>query len=129
MSLKILIVDDSETVRAVLCKALRLAELPIDACHEAGDGEQALALLEKEQVDLIFTDINMPVMNGLELIQRLSADGVLRSIPVIVVTTEASQQRVDYMKRSGVAAYVRKPFYPEQLRDIVNDVLGASHAH
>lgn len=127
MSLNVLIVDDSETVRAVLGKALRLAELPIEQCHEAANGQEALDLLREKPVDLIFTDINMPVMTGLELIAQLSADGTLSAIPVIVVTTEASQQRVDYMKQSGVAAYVRKPFYPEQLRDTVNQVLGEAH--
>jgi two-component system chemotaxis response regulator CheY len=124
----ILIVDDSQTVREVLEKTLRLTQLPLEQCLHAGNGREALDLLGKNVVDLIFLDINMPEMNGLELVEHLSRDGVLRHIPVVVVSTESSRKRVDQLREAGIAEFVEKPFYPEQLCDVVNRVMEPTHA-
>ena len=123
MSYNILIVDDSETVRAVIAKTLELAGVPVAELSQAANGREALDILEKKWVDLIFADINMPVMSGIEMIEKMSDDGLLKTIPVIVVSTEGSATRIEQFKAKGVKAYLRKPFMPEQLREIVETVL------
>ena len=124
MALNILIVDDSNTVRAVIAKTLELTGMPIGELYQAGNGKEALDVLKDNWVDLIFSDINMPVMGGIEMIQQMQRDDVLKNIPVIVVSTEGSATRIDQLKEQGVRAYIRKPFTPELVRSVVEDVIG-----
>jgi two-component system chemotaxis response regulator CheY len=126
MAVNILLVDDSPTVRALITKTLRLTHIEIGELYEAGNGQEALNAMKEHWVDLVLTDINMPVMGGVELIEKMSADPVLNAIPVIVVSTEGSQQRIDELKSKGVDAYVRKPFTPEMIQQTVHDVLGVT---
>ena len=123
MSLNILIVDDSQIVRRVIKKTLDIAEIPYTEIHEAGNGKEALDLLDKNWIDLVFTDINMPVMGGVEMIKKLNEDDILKDVPIVVVSTEGSTSRIDQLKKNGVSAYLRKPVTPEQLRDIVFDLI------
>jgi two-component system, chemotaxis family, chemotaxis protein CheY len=127
MSYNILVVDDSQTVRAVISKTLSIAGVPINELHEAANGEEGLAVLKEKWVDLVFTDINMPVMNGVEMIERMQQEDMLQSIPVVVVSTEGSKTRIEDLIQKGVRAYIRKPFTPEILRDIVDKLLGGQH--
>mgnify|MGYP006279560125 FL=1 len=127
MGYSILIVDDSETVRAVVAKTLQLAQVPLRALHHAANGEEALAALDEHAIDLVFTDINMPVMNGVEMVERMQADARLRGVPVVVVSTEGSKTRIEDLKEKGVQAYVRKPFTPEGLKAIVDNLLGEGY--
>lgn len=122
--INVLIVDDSETVRQIIIKTLDLAGVAVNEIHQASNGREALDLLAGQWVDLVFSDINMPVMNGIEMIEKMKADDVLKTIPVVVVTTEGSKARVEQLKEKGVAAYVRKPFTPEEIRAVVDEVLG-----
>jgi len=124
MSLNILIVDDSITVRAVIKKTLKLAEIPHNELFEAENGQVALDILKDQWVDLVFADINMPIMTGIEMVERMSEDGMLETIPVIVVSTEGSKTRIEELKQKGISAYIRKPFTPETIKSVVNDVLG-----
>ena len=124
MAYNILVVDDSDTVRAVIVKTLGLTGVDIGTIHQARDGQEALDLLKDEWVDLVFTDINMPVMTGVELVERMQADSMLETIPVVVVSTEGSKTRIDDLMRKGVRAYIRKPFTPEALKEVVDNVLG-----
>jgi two-component system chemotaxis response regulator CheY len=124
MSLNILIVDDSEIVRRVIKKTLDIAEIPYTELFQAENGKKALEILNDNWVDLIFTDINMPVMGGVEMVKRLAEDDVMKDVPIVVVSTEGSQARIDQLKKNGVSAYLRKPVSPEQLRDIVYDLIG-----
>jgi len=124
MGYNILIVDDSNTVRSVLAKTLNLAGVPVSTLKEAENGEQALEVLKSQWIDLVITDLNMPVMNGFSLIERMSADDVLVSIPVIVVTTEGSTQRIEKLKNFDIKGYVRKPFTPEQIKSVVEQAMG-----
>lgn len=124
MSLNILIVDDSATTRAVIAKALSLSGLPIGEVFQASNGLEALQCVDKVWVDLILADINMPVMNGVEMVERMSALRILESVPVIVVSTDGSASRMAHLKSCGVRAFVRKPFAPEAVRDVVQDLLG-----
>ncbi len=127
MALNILVVDDSPVMRSFIRKAISLTGLEVGGCYEAGNGEDALRSLGEQWVDLILTDINMPEMNGEELLRRLEADELLRAIPVIVVSTDSTQGRVERLLTMGAKGYVTKPFLPETLRDEVEKVLGMQH--
>ncbi len=117
MPVDLLIVDDSVAVRKVLQRLLRQAELPVGEVIEAGDGQQALAALADRTVHLVLTDINMPTMNGLELLRRLKGDSRLCQIPVIVISTEGGKSTVMEAVELGAAGFIRKPFTPEQIRE------------
>ena len=123
MSYNILVVDDSVTVRSVIAKTLDLAGVPVGQLYQAANGQEALAVLGETWVDLVFADINMPVMNGIEMVDRMSADGMLKTVPVVIVSTEGSATRIEELRAKGVRAYMRKPFTPERLREVVNEVL------
>ncbi|MBX2851222.1 MAG: response regulator [Phycisphaeraceae bacterium] len=128
MSLRILIVDDSPIIRSVIEKNIKLAELPVTECMHAGNGQEALNQLDGEWVDLALVDINMPVMNGVELIEKMKQDDLLKTIPVIVASTEGSQTRIDALKELGIAGYLRKPFTPEQFKEQITQVLELNDA-
>lgn len=124
MLYNILIVDDSRTTRAVISKTLNIAGVPINELYEAENGKIALDILEKKWIDLVLADINMPEMDGVEMVDRMSKDRLLRTIPVVVVSTEGSQTRIEEMRSKGVKAYIRKPFTPEVIKSIVENILG-----
>lgn len=124
MALNVLVVDDSATVRSVIAKTLRLAEVPINELHEASNGEEALMVLRDQWIDLVFSDLNMPVMDGMALVERMSSDELLKVIPVIIVSTEGSTTRIEELKLKGISGFIRKPFTPEQVREMIDQVLG-----
>jgi two-component system chemotaxis response regulator CheY len=128
MALNILIVDDSRVMRAFIRKVVGLTGLEVGEFCEAGHGGEALALLKERWMDLVLTDINMPHMNGEEFVRRLESDELLKSIPVIVISTDSSTTRVQQMMALGAKGYVTKPFLPEVLRDEVEKVLGLANA-
>ncbi|MFA6242911.1 MAG: response regulator [Candidatus Hydrogenedentales bacterium] len=129
MAVNILLVDDSDTVRAIIAKTIRLAGMPLGELYQASGGEQALSLLKENWIDLVLTDINMPGMTGVELVERMSQDDEMKTIPVVVISTEGSETRVEELLAKGVRAYVRKPFTPEKIRDVVENVLGIDHGN
>src|SRR5512145_2368167 len=94
MSFNVLIVDDSSSIRAVVKKIVTLSGFQMDKCIEASNGRQAMELLADNWVDVIISDINMPEINGLELLDLLAQNETLREIPVIMITTEGSDQRM-----------------------------------
>ena len=124
MSYTVLIADDSAIVRTMVRKALIMAGLDLGQVHEAANGKEALAILKQTWIDVVFADINMPEMSGAELVRSMKADPALAGTPVVVVSSEQTQARIDEMKRWGAKAYVKKPFRPEQFRDVVENVLG-----
>jgi len=128
MAFNVLIVDDSPAMRAFVGRVLDLSGLPVGRRLEAGDGAEALSVLGREWIDVILTDINMPAMDGEELLRRLESDEDWRSIPVIVISTDRTEKRVDRMLSMGARGYVKKPFLPEALRCELERVLGVSHA-
>ncbi len=128
MALNILVVDDSETVRKVIIKTLGLAGVSVNELYEAANGREALDVLGEHWIDLIFSDINMPIMGGVEMIERMKEDEVLKTIPVIVVSTEGSATRIEHLKSKGINAYIRKPFTPELIRKVVDDIVGVQDA-
>jgi len=125
MVLNVIVVDDSAMMRLVIGRALRIAGLPIGRIDEAGDGAAALAVLRARPVDLAIIDINMPVMNGLELIEAIGHDEQLAAIPIVVVSTEASKSQLTSMRDAGIR-FVRKPFDPEGLLEAIVGALGGA---
>jgi two-component system chemotaxis response regulator CheY len=117
MALDIMIVDDSAAIRKILHRVLLQADVPLGTVMEAGDGQEALNKLETATVGLILSDINMPNMDGLQLLSALKANEVTKSIPVVMVTTEGSSSRVMEAVNLGAAGYVRKPFTAEQIKE------------
>jgi two-component system chemotaxis response regulator CheY len=126
MAMNILLVDDSITVRAVVKKALQLAEVPYDAIYQASNGLEGLAELEKNDVDLVITDIVMPEMDGETMVAEMVKRGILATVPVVVVSSAGGDHRLQRLKEMGVKGFIQKPFTPEQIREIVDQVMGAN---
>ncbi len=124
MSANILIVDDSSLTRAAIRRVVGMLELPIEEIFEAGNGIEALDCLRSQQIDLVLADLNMPEMNGLELVEKMKQDEQLSRIPVIVVSTESSTTRIDGLMDTGIRGYLHKPFQPEDFRNIISQNLG-----
>jgi len=124
MSFNILIVDDSRTIRAVIKKTLSIANVPVGELFEAENGKVALDIMKNQWIDLVFADINMPVMTGVEMVDKMADDQLLEKLPVIIVSTEGSKSRIDQLINKGVKAFVKKPITPEQMTNVVNLVMG-----
>ena len=124
MAYNILIVDDSFPMRAVIKKVIKASGFNVGDLLEAGNGKEALEIMDRQWLDLVITDYNMPDTNGLELIRTMKQCDTLSDIPVIMVTTEGSDQRVEQFISQGVAAYIKKPFTPEQIKSCLNRILG-----
>lgn len=121
MSKCILVVDDSETVRQVLQLTLSKAGFEV---VEAEDGVDALSKLSNESVDMIVTDLNMPNMDGLELIRKVREEGSYRFTPIVMLTTESSEEKKQAGRAAGASGWIVKPFKPEQLLKVVKMILG-----
>jgi two-component system chemotaxis response regulator CheY len=126
MAYNILIVDDSAIIRAAVKKTLSIAGIEIGELYEAENGKIALEKLDSGWVDLVLADINMPVMNGVELVDNMAASGLIETTPVIIISTERSETRIQELKAKGVSAYLNKPFTPENVRAVIDDVLGSA---
>jgi two-component system chemotaxis response regulator CheY len=122
-----MIVDDSPVMRSFIVRILKMSGLEIRECFEASDGEEALAKLREHRVDVILSDINMPKMDGEELMRALAADAELALIPVIVVSTDRTESRLKIMQSLGAKGYVTKPFSPELLRAEMERVMEAAN--
>jgi two-component system chemotaxis response regulator CheY len=128
MAFNVLIVDDSPAMRGFVRRVLQLSGIDVGTCLTASDGQEALDLLRDHWVDVILTDINMPTMDGEQFVRILEADESLRSIPVVVVSTDSTENRVQRLLTLGAKGYVTKPFLPETLREEIEKVLGVEHA-
>jgi two-component system chemotaxis response regulator CheY len=126
MAYRVLLVDDSPAMRAFIRRVMVLSGFDLEECLEAGDGAEALECLQREKVDVILTDINMPRMDGEELMRRLSEDKDLRDIPAVVVSTDSTKPRILRMIGLGAQGYIAKPFSPEALREELEKVLECS---
>lgn len=116
MLLDVLIVDDSAAIRKILQRVLRQADVPLGEVYEAADGLDALKVLSTQKVSLVLADINMPNMDGLQLLRKLKEDEQWKNLPVIMVTTEGGQAKVMAAAELGAAGYIRKPFTADQIR-------------
>jgi len=124
-SIRALIVDDSSVMRKIVERSLRQAGIDLIQVLEAGNGAEALSVLQQNSVDIILCDINMPVMDGLEFIKQLPTIESAKSVPVVMITTEGSESHVVQALSCGARGYIRKPFTPDQVREHVVPVLGA----
>ncbi len=124
MSCNVLVVDDSPILRTAIKKVVKLAGVDEDHTFEAGNGQEALDLLETVWVDLVLLDLNMPVMDGEQFAQELRKRPDLKDVAVVVVSTESNKSRLDRMKELGVVEMLHKPFEPEDLRKLIASVLG-----
>lgn len=123
MAFNVLVVDDSAVMRSMIVRTLKMSGVPLSEIHEAGNGREALSVLADHWVDLALVDINMPVMNGEELIEEVRRDPVMRDLSVIVVSTESSEARIERILSHG-ARFVHKPFTAESLRQTILGVTG-----
>ncbi len=121
-----LIVDDSSVMRKIVERSLRQAGLDTLVVFEAGSGTDGLELLKGQQVDLILSDINMPLMDGLEFLRQLRAQNLAPGVPVVMITTESSEEHVKQAILAGAQGYIRKPFTPEQVKERVLPLLHAA---
>ncbi len=126
--MRILIVDDSSIMRTLIKRVLALAEVPADDVLEAGNGAEALKILESKDVQVLLTDINMPEMNGVELLQTLMKNDRWNRLTRVVISTDGSASRREEVAGLDVRCYLEKPFTPEVMRDVLNHVAGAPRA-
>jgi two-component system, chemotaxis family, chemotaxis protein CheY len=120
--MRVMIVDDSAMMRLLIKRIVRLAGVPVEEILEAGHGAEALALLEMHEVQLLLTDINMPVMGGIDLLREIARHERWSSMCRVIVSTDGSEVRRDEAAGLDVRRYLEKPFSPEVLRDVLNEV-------
>lgn len=125
MRIRALIVDDSSVMRKIIERALRQACVEVDAVFEAATGAEGLEVVKEQQLDIIFSDINMPVMDGLDFVRQLRAQNLAAGVPVVMITTESSAEHVKQAIEAGARGYIRKPFTPEQIKERVLPLLSA----
>lgn len=124
MKQKILIVDDSPLLRLMARRAVLQAGIGPAQIREAGNGQEALELLRQEPFDLVLLDINMPVMDGFQFVEQKAKEPAIAGVFVAAVTTEGNRSRLQRLTDLGVSHYLRKPFEPEDLRELVLQLFG-----
>jgi two-component system chemotaxis response regulator CheY len=117
--IRALIVDDSSVMRKIVERSLRQAGLDELVVREAGSGVEGLEILRTQNVDLILSDINMPSMDGLEFVRQIRAQNLAAGVPVVMITTESSEEHVKQAIQAGARGYIRKPFTAEQVKERV----------
>lgn len=120
---KVLIIDDSSTMRKIVARSLRQAGFEFDAILEAGDGQEALQVLGGEVVDIILSDINMPNMNGVEFLKEKSGNDTIKNIPVVMITTETGSEILNEALALGAKGSIKKPFTPDQVNEVLGEFL------
>lgn len=124
--IRTLIVDDSSVMRKIVERALRQAGLEPLVVHEAGSGAEGLDVLRDKSVDLILSDINMPLMDGLEFLRQIRSLNLAPGVPVVMITTESSEEHVKQAIQAGAQGYIRKPFTAEQVKERVLPLVHAA---
>ena len=122
MAINVLIVDDSRIMRTMILKTLQMTGISLGEIFQAGNGQEGLEALEENWIDLAIVDINMPVMNGEEMIDRMRANPEMQDMPVVVVSTEGSETRIARLEEKGVV-FIHKPFEAETIRDTIMTLL------
>jgi two-component system chemotaxis response regulator CheY len=124
MNCNVLIVDDSPILRAAVKKVVSLTGVPDDHIFQAGNGVEALEALNQRWIDLVLLDLNMPVMSGEEFVQEVRQRPELDGLAIVIVSTEANQQRLARLAELGVTESLHKPFEPEDLCQLIHRALG-----
>jgi len=120
--MRILIVDDSAMMRAMIKRVIKLTDVPVDEIFEASNGAEALAVLQSKDVQLLLTDINMPVMGGAEMLREIAKNDRWRQLSRVIISTDGSAARREEAADLDVRCYLEKPFSPEVLRDVLTEV-------
>jgi two-component system, chemotaxis family, chemotaxis protein CheY len=126
VAFNVLVVDDSAVMRSMIIRILRLSGLPLGEVFEAPNGREGLHVLDEKWVDLALVDINMPVMNGVEMIETVRKNQATADLPIIVVSTESNSDMVESIRQKNVE-FVHKPFTPEVLRGVILQLTGVSN--
>ena len=124
--MRALIVDDSSVMRKIVERSLRQAGLEPLTVVEAANGVEGLEILKGAAVDLILSDINMPLMDGLEFVRQLRAQKLAAGVPVVMITTESSEEHVKQAIQAGARGYIRKPFTADQVKERVVPLVKAA---
>ena len=123
MAINILVVDDSAVMRSMIKKTINHSGVEVGTIYEAANGQEGLAILDENWLDLLFIDVNMPVMDGMEMLDKLRRNPETRDVPVLIVSTESNNERIKIIGQHN-AGFVHKPFTPEVLREQILSVLG-----
>lgn len=123
MGKKVLLVDDSSTMRKIIGRSLRQAGIDFEKIFEAADGIEALQILESEQVDIVLSDINMPNMDGITFLREKSTMDAIKSIPVVMISTETGEDIIGEAKSLGAVGAIKKPFTPDQVDEVLGPLL------
>ena len=126
--MRILIVDDSSMMRTMIKRVVVLSQVPVTDIFEAGNGAEALEILETRDVNVLLTDINMPVMTGVELLRELADDDRWNNLTRVVISTDGSPMRREEVAGLEVRRYLEKPFTPEVMRDVLSEVASLDRA-
>ncbi len=124
MGINVLIVDDSALTRKAVGRILSMVDIDTQEVFEAENGRKALEVLNRERIDLVLADLNMPEMGGIEMIYHMRGNEATKYIPVVVVSTESSNTRIEGLLSHGAKDYLHKPFTPEQFREVLTRTLG-----
>jgi two-component system, chemotaxis family, chemotaxis protein CheY len=127
MSLNILVVDDSAVVRKMIIRTLGMAGIQLGEVREAGNGREGLDILENYWADVVLADLNMPVMNGEEMIEQIRSNPLLADLAIVVISTEGSETRIRQLLENNVR-FIHKPFTPESIRDVIVELIGVENA-
>ena len=124
MAYNVLIVDDSLPMRGIIKKIIKASGFNVQQFYEASNGREALTILNQKRLDLVLTDYNMPEMDGLKFLDEMQKNEIFKSIPVVMITTEGSKQRLAEFLGKGAADYIKKPFTPEEIKQKLNYIMG-----
>lgn len=123
MSYNILIADDSSTMRKIISRTIKMADLPVRFTLFAENGSEAWEILQKERIDVLFLDLNMPEMDGFALLEKMKGDESLRTLPVIIVSAEGSAKKVEKLKEEENVVFIKKPFAPRMIKSAFEGLL------
>jgi two-component system chemotaxis response regulator CheY len=123
MAINILVVDDSAVMRSMIKKTILNSGVEVEQIYEAGNGQEGLDVLAKEWLDILFIDVNMPVMDGMEMLERVRNNPEYVDLPILIVSTESNPERIQIIQKMN-AGFVHKPFTPEVLRERILEALG-----
>ncbi len=124
MAIDILVVDDSSVMRNMIKRTIKMCGIDIAHYYEAGNGKEGLSMLEDNHIDLLFIDVNMPIMDGMEMFEKVRKKDKTKNLPVLIVSTESSEGRVKNIDRQSVD-FVHKPFTPETLRERIQHIMNS----
>jgi two-component system chemotaxis response regulator CheY len=123
MAVNILVVDDSAVMRSMIKKTIVSSGVEVGEIYEAANGKEGLQVLEQNWLDILFIDVNMPVMDGMEMLEQVRKKSDTADIPILIVSTESNNERIETIQKQN-AGFVHKPFTPEVLRERILEALG-----